>query len=193
MLESIVGHMFANFDKQTQKLQCDACRPTKLHKTIKKYTVLLCGSVYLLRRHVFLQIDQQFYKIWWFFIKFVKFMPAIVLCIASRGHKTWKTQCLHRLRVEIGPPMPQTHFKMRRCCADLMFCSGGTFFDKSINNFTKSDVCSWNSLNACQLSWFPLLREATTCEKLNGCTDCVLKLAHPCPKPISKWGAAVGI
>ena len=89
--------------------------------------------------------------------------------------------------------MPKTHFKMRRCCADLMFSSGGTFFDKSINNFTKSDVVSWNSLNACQLSWFPLPREATTCEKLNGCTDCVLKLAHPCPKPISKRGAVVRI
>ena len=165
----------------------------KLHKTNKKHTALLCGSVYLLRRHVFLQIDQQFYKIWWFFMKFAKFMPAIALCIASRGHKTWKTQCLHRLCVEIGPSMPKTHFKMRRCCADLMFSSGGTFFDKSINNFTKSDVFSWNSLNSCQPSCFALLREATKREKLNVCTDCVLKLAHPCHKPISKWGAAVRI
>ena len=67
-------------------------------------------------------------------------MSAIVICIPPRGHKTWQTQCLHRLCVEIGPPMPQTHFKMRRCWADPMFCSGGTFFDKSIKYFTKSDV-----------------------------------------------------
>ena len=118
--------------------------------------------------------------------KLAKFMPAIMLCIASRGHKTWKTQCLHRLRVEIGPPMPQTHFKMRRCCADLMFCSGGTFFYKSMNNFTKSDDFSSNSLNSCQPSCFALLREATKREKLNVCTDWVLKLPQPCHKPISK-------
>ena len=89
--------------------------------------------------------------------------------------------------------MPQTHFKMRRCCADLMFCSGGTFFYKSINNFTKSDDFSSNSLNSCQPSCFALLREATKREKLNVCTDWVLKLAHPCHEPISKWGAAVRI
>jgi hypothetical protein len=66
-------------------------------------------------------------------------MPAIVICIASRGHETWKTQYLHRLCVEIGPSMPKTYFQMRRCCADLKFRSGCTFFIKSLEHFMKSD------------------------------------------------------
>ncbi len=85
----------------------------------------------------FVKSIETFYKIWWFFVKVVKSMPAIVIATASRGHKTWKTSCLHRLCVEIGPPMPKTYFKMRRCYSDLMFCSGGTFFLKSMENFIK--------------------------------------------------------
>ena len=84
---------------------------------------LLCGSDVLFRRHVFLQIDQQFYKIWLCFMKFAKFLPAIVISTAPRSHNMWKTQRLHRLCVEIGPPMPKTYFKKRRCCADLFFAS----------------------------------------------------------------------
>ena len=66
-------------------------------------------------------------------------MPAIVICTVSQGHKTSTIKCLHRLCVEIGPPMPKTYFKMWRCYADLNFCSGGTFFLKSIEHFIKSD------------------------------------------------------
>ena len=120
-------------------------------------------------------------------------MPAIVIYIASRGHKTWQTQCVHRLCVEIGPSLPQTHFQMRRCCADLMFCSGGVFFDKSIKYFTKSNVFSQNLLNPCQPSWFAVVCEATKRQKLNVCTDFVLNLTHPRPKHFLKWGAAVRI
>ncbi len=77
------------------------------------------------------------------FIKLYKSMPAIVIVTASRGHKTWKTQCLHRLCVEIGPPMPQTYFKVRHCRPDLMFCAGRHLFQKSSNKFTESDGFSW--------------------------------------------------
>ena len=154
---------------------------------------LLCGSDVLLRRHVFRQIDQIFYKIWCFFIKFVKSMPAIVICIASRGHETWKTQYLHRLCVEIGPSMPKTYFQMRCCCADLNFRSGGTFVVKSINHFAETDEFSNTPLNPSQLSRFAQPREARKRDTLNVCADCVLKLAHPCSKPISKWGGAVRI
>ena len=79
---------------------------------------LPCGSDVSLRKHLFCKNDHTIYRIWWFFIKFTKSMPAIVIPTASRGHKTWKTQCVHRLCVEIGRPMPKTYFKMRRCCAD---------------------------------------------------------------------------
>ena len=65
-------------------------------------------------------------------------MPAIVICNVSRGHKTSTIQCLHILCVEIGPPMPKPHMNMRRCYADLIFCSGGTFFVKSIEHFMNS-------------------------------------------------------
>ncbi len=66
-------------------------------------------------------------------------MPTIVICTVSQGHKTSTIKCLHRLCVEIGPPMPKTYFKMRRCDADLMFYSGGTFFLNAIEQFRKSD------------------------------------------------------
>ena len=100
---------------------------------------LLCGSDVLFRRHLFRKIYQIYYRIWWCFIKFAKSMPAIVICIASRGHETWTTQYLHRLCVEISPSMPKTYFQMRRCCADLKFRSGCTFFIKSLEHFMKSD------------------------------------------------------
>ncbi len=71
-------------------------------------------------------------------IDFSKSMPAIVICIVSRGHKT-STQCVHRLCARIGPPTPRSYFKIGRCFADQFFCSGGTFFAKSMNVFRKSD------------------------------------------------------
>ena len=104
-------------------------RPTHAQNLFQK-EALLCGSDFLLRRHLFLKIDWTFYKIWWFFIKCSKSMPAIVICNVSRGRKSSTTQCLHILCVEIDPPMPKMHMKMRRCYVDLICCSGGNFFHK---------------------------------------------------------------
>ena len=103
------------------------CRDWPTHaQNAHENEALLFGSDFLPRRHLFRKIDWTFRKIWWFLIKFYSSMPAIVISTASRGHKTWQTQCLHRLCVEIGPPMPKTYFKMRRCYADLIFGSGCT-------------------------------------------------------------------
>ncbi len=129
---------------------------------------------------VFLQIRCSFLKnMMFFFWKIVKSMPAIVICSGLRGHETSKTQCLHRLCVELDPPTPKTLLKMRRCYADLIVCSGRSFFAKSIQVFDKYDVFFEESLNPCQPSWFAVVCEATKRQKLNVCTDFVFNLTHP--------------
>ncbi len=60
-------------------------------------------------------------------------MPAIVICSGLRGHEKSKTQCLHRLCVEIDPPMPKALLKLRSCYADLIVCSGHRFFIKMVH------------------------------------------------------------
>ncbi len=64
-------------------------------------------------------------------------MFCVILSQFPRGRKTSKTQCLHRLCVEIGPPTPETHLKLRRCYADLIVCSGRSFLVKLVHNFKK--------------------------------------------------------
>ena len=112
-------------------------------------------------------------------------MPAIVICSGLRGHETSKTQCLHELCVEIDSPTPKTLLKMRRCYTDSIFSSGRRFFTISMHFFEKYDVFLKKSLNPCQPSWFALFREATKRQKLNVCTDFVLKLTPPRPKHFS--------
>ena len=129
---------FALSRKATKHQQLNVCTdfvcwnwPTHAQNLFQN-EALLCGSEFLLRRHFFLKIDWRFYKIWWCFTKFSKSMPAIVICNAPRGHKTSKTQCLHRLCVGIDPPTPKTLLQMRRCYSDLIVCSGQRFFAKSL-------------------------------------------------------------
>ena len=59
-------------------------------------------------------------------------MPTIVVCTVSRSHKMSKTQCVHKLCVEIGPPTPKTFLEMRRSYADLIVCLGRRFSIKSM-------------------------------------------------------------
>jgi hypothetical protein len=59
-------------------------------------------------------------KIWWFLIKIHKSMPAIVICIVSRGHKPWQNQCLYKLCVEIVNRCPKPISQIGRCCSDLI-------------------------------------------------------------------------
>ncbi len=73
------------------------------------------------------------------FEKIVKPMPAIVVCSVLRIQETSKTQCLHKLCVEIDPPTPETPLKMRQCYSDLIVCSGRRFFIKLVQYFEKYD------------------------------------------------------
>ena len=69
-------------------------------------------------------------------------MPTIVVCTVSRGHKTSKSQCLHSLCVDMGPSMPKTHIKMRRCYADLIVCAASTFSTKFAKSLPAIVICT---------------------------------------------------
>jgi hypothetical protein len=77
------------------------------------------------------------------------------------------------------PPMPKTYFTNWALLFGSDFWSGNTYFLK----FAKSmpNIVIWNgSLN-------------TKRQQLNVCIYFILKLAYPCPKHISKWGAAIRV
>ena len=60
-------------------------------------------------------------------------MPAIVICIVSRGHKASKTQCLHRLCVGIDHRCPKPISKIGRCYSDLIFDQEAPFSLKVVD------------------------------------------------------------
>ncbi len=75
-----------------------------------------------------------------FFMKFIKSMPAIVICIVSRGHKTSKTHRWHALCIENWPTHAQNTPENEALLGGSDVLLRRHLFAKSIENFINSDI-----------------------------------------------------